>query len=361
VAVQQKQGHEPSQSLWGSMVATARSFFGPSPSPRLFGAMGLYSFMLGLVVMCAQAGEHHDGSVFSEEQSTLLCKAGLECSPQPFMGHPANGTRKHTYPSVHNKTLEGLLDTLKARFAAKVASGIRPLVVHVGPNDLLEEVAMYRELMPWHPTTVIDEPNPSVHSQLKENLEKAGASNASIITAALCDKDASGLMMHAFSDRRFDDVTCVDSDALKQMSYWTSLDREVALLPLERLRYASNCSDAEWTRLESYLEEIPVKCMSVASLLEEVHGTSGSVDMLTIDAEGFDLAVLDQFLAEADFHPAWLQFEWNLVDDLKEVWTRLAGLAKKGFELHQHRWDVVAVAKADRSKLHMDCTTTVCL
>jgi len=73
--------------------------------------------------------------------------------------------------------------------------------------------------------------------------------------------------------------------------------------------------------------------------------------MLTIDAEGFGLAVLDQFLAEADFHPAWLQFEWNLVDDLKEVWTRLDDLAKKGFELHQHRWDVVAVAKADRRKL----------
>jgi len=243
-------------------------------------------------------------------------------------------------------TYEHVLDRLQARMATKIASGIQPLIVHVGSNVLhLEEVTLYRELMPYQPTMVLVEPNTALHHQLKENLKELGASKASVISAALCDKDESGLTMYAFSDKRFEDnITCVQPDALERMSYWGSLDKEVALLPLERLRWASTCSDDEWTALKQYLVETPVNCMSVTSLLEEVHEVPGSVDMLTVDAEGFDLEVLDQFVSKTDFHPAWLQFEWNLVNDLTVVWTRLADLAKKGLESHQHRHDIVAFA-----------------
>jgi len=282
----------------------------------------------------------------SQHHNSLFCEAGLECSARPFIGRPGNATHGPTYPAMSTTTYESLLDRLKARLAAKVASGSQPLIVHVGANILHEEeLTLYRELMPWQPTMVMVEPNTALHHQLKENLKKLGASKASVISAALCDKDASGLTMHAFSDKRFQgNITCVQPDALERMSDWGSLDKEVALLPLERLRWASSCSDSEWEAMKQYLEETPVKCMSVTSLLEEVHAAPGSVDMLTVDAEGFDLEVLDQFVSQTDFHPAWLQFEWNLVDDLTLVWTRLANLAKRGFQLHQHRHDILASA-----------------
>jgi len=238
------------------------------------------------------------------------------------------------------------MDRLKARLAAKVASGSQPLIVHVGPNTLhLEELTMYRELMPWQPTMVMVEPNTALHHQLKENLKQLGASKVSIISAAMCDKDASGLTMYTYSNKRFEDnITCMPPDILERMSYWGSLDKEVALLAPERLGWAASCSDSEWAAMKQYLVETPVKCMSPTSLLEEVHAVPGSVDMLTVDAEGFDLEVLDQFVSQTDFHPAWLQFEWNLLDDLTLMWTRVANLAKKGFESHQHRQDIVASA-----------------
>merc|ERR1712113_878864 len=63
--------------------------------------------------------------------------------------------------------------------------------------------------------------------------------------------------------------------------------------------------------LDSYIEEVPVRCLSPRDLLAEVHVQPEMVVHLKIDAEGYDAILLNHFLELKGFAPAIMQFEWE--------------------------------------------------
>lgn len=89
-----------------------------------------------------------------------------------------------------------------------------------------------------------------------------------------------------------------------------SLDRHLRAAGNERGERRSDCKGMRTAIAEEYVEEVLVKCLSPPSLLSATSMPDGP-DVLLIDAEGYDLGIMQRLLKVERFRPAAISFEWS--------------------------------------------------
>ncbi|CAK0872180.1 unnamed protein product [Prorocentrum cordatum] len=225
------------------------------------------------------------------------------------------------------------LRPLERRLLNKRAFGVRPTIVHVGPNNLMQpdEVARYTEWLKFFPHVLLVEPNPSVARGLLERLSAWGAARASlmeVVQAALCVGNTQSASFYRFSENvlkefpNLDPYHISEGGSLLQDKYNTTWSENFG--GFKNPGY----SQEEWERMLTYVEEIKVKCFTAERLLERNAVRPSDVDILIVDAEGLDDQIVMAFFALEGFRPAFVMYEKSIVWRMKGVEKGFGALAE---------------------------------
>lgn len=100
-------------------------------------------------------------------------------------------------------------------------------------------------------------------------------------------------------------------------------------------------------KLNGYVGETLVRCMAPSTLLTEIGVTPDAVDILLVDAELYDVKIVNKFMELNGFAPSCIQFEIAHLlktDQRHNVLQLLNALAKAKYDLHQSTLNVMAMA-----------------
>lgn len=219
---------------------------------------------------------------------------------------------------------------VEERFRERGLTGMAPTVVYLGPHDSFELVASWYHLLlaEYAPRLVFVEANPAVLPALRRRLRLLGALNVShVVHAAACASPVPGdeVAFHIFARRLLRDFPLLRRMPFQGFKAWSnsfSLDREhVARNHLLHFKAHSQGLFAleEWRAMLSYIEEIRVPCLTPEAILSGLGLGLSELDVLVIDAEGYDAALLDRLLRSEDFRPAYVQFEWGMMSNLYDL------------------------------------------
>jgi len=196
-------------------------------------------------------------------------------------------------------------------------------MVHIGPGDAVCDLRLvYKCLQRFSPRVSVLEPNPRALSGLDYSLfQEFGMKNASsgsrgggaeVVHGALCPegypKEAA---LFAFSPRLLEDFPLLNST----FDELASLDRHV-LESLHRENFARTernpgYSEEEWGSMTSHIEEVATQCYTPADFFLAARIRPEAVDVLTLDARGFNLQLMKLLLEMEEFWPSYVRFEWD--------------------------------------------------
>mmetsp|Transcript_144924 Transcript_144924/g.449902 ORF Transcript_144924/g.449902 Transcript_144924/m.449902 type:complete len:250 (-) Transcript_144924:51-800(-) len=234
------------------------------------------------------------------------------------------------------------------------------VVVHIGPADLMDEdYSMYRRFGPLLNSSgrvVLVEPHPGQRRRLMDRIgEVHHSGTVSLLPAAVCPSPGDGATFFRISDAFFKEFR----DYAFYMRYWASLSKGHLIRETQFFNsnqkvwlfkalgiFPTNFPETslEW---EPYIEEAPVRCFTPAGLLAHAGVAPHDVDVLLLDAEGYDVELMPLFLALDGFSPATIMFEWHLhannVTKIEALVRLVRALHTRGYDIHRHNHDVVAV------------------
>jgi FkbM family methyltransferase len=193
---------------------------------------------------------------------------------------------------------------------AMVRAGSDFFFVQIGAHNGVNDDPIHEFVIRYHLSGVLIEPQPLVFKELKENY----ASEPQLIfeNAAISHKDGEAKMY------------CTKAENGEHDSFLTTFRREVLESRIGR---------------HAEIEKIDVAALTFQTLI--ARHSIGRVDLLQIDAEGFDWEILKLFDFNA-YCPAIVRFEHvNL--SRRELAEAVMLLAKLGYHLHRQATDIVAV------------------
>ena len=225
---------------------------------------------------------------------------------------------------------------------------LRPLtVLHIGTNDLKdEELDWYYDLRRFtHDSLhlVFVEPQPWIMQKLRSRVQEwLGQGSIRFLEAALCFEETPEKRFYAVSERLYEDFPkySIPKSMIGRISS-LSKGHVISLI----LQFASEEDLLSKPELvESYLEEIAVRCLTADRILQEAALQPWEVDLLVCDLEGFDTQLLPGFFQMRAFRPLSLMFE-HLGQRLPDVVTRwtVSELASRGYAVYCHFADIVAL------------------
>lgn len=129
---------------------------------------------------------------------------------------------------------------------------------------------------------------------------------------------------------------------LEKRSPWLAQSARPGL-QLERDRDSSSV----WL---GYIQEIMVRCLTPADLLAEVGLAPRQIDVLQIDAEGFDMKILFALLALPEMEPSVIRYEWRHAPP-EEFALSLGLLRSRGYAVTRVGEDAVAVHESSALQL----------
>merc|ERR1711957_362843 len=105
----------------------------------------------------------------------------------------------------------------------------------------------------------------------------------------------------------------------------------------------SGSAESQQVRMLTYLEEVPVRCISPTSFLSEVGVKVEDIDFLMVDAEGYEFSIASSFTSLAGFRPAVIAIEcfdkFHLLEE-DFIGGRMlplaSSLAASGYDVYQH-------------------------
>uniref|UniRef100_A0A7S4R908 Methyltransferase FkbM domain-containing protein n=1 Tax=Alexandrium monilatum TaxID=311494 RepID=A0A7S4R908_9DINO len=141
---------------------------------------------------------------------------------------------------------------------------------------------------------------------------------------------------------------------------WTSADPNHARLTLEswvdtiKKFYCQpgvqNCAGS-WRRLRhlpnvsDYIQEFRVPCLTPADLLAKLGVRAEDIAMLVVDAEGFDVAIIEPLARDPSFRPGFVM--WERVDNVARCEALRNSMRHRGYEVGPtHVSDVGGVSDA---------------
>eukprot|EP00415_Alexandrium_ostenfeldii_P000041 UN0041 len=269
-------------------------------------------------------------------------------------------------PDLSDEEIERMHATLSLRMTSRAKNGTQPLVLHVGPADLDDEdLGMYtrlaKPLQETHGKVAFVEPHPFLRAKLQNRIRtipNADQLSLNVLPVALCPSDRNSTL-YKISDRFFRDFK--ETGWLYLIRYWAGLDKEHLL---RELQIFCNQTGKVWffkathifpknfpSTLDAwmpYIEALPVRCLSPVSLLKEAKAGPESVEILIVDAEGYDVELVNMFMALDAFTPSAVMFEWHLHATNPSKLESLVKLSRmlhaRGYDVHRHNHDVIAIS-----------------
>jgi len=300
---------------------------------------------------------------------TLLCRAREACALGA--GNFTMTAEELEMNSVFSPDMAGeeiakIFKLWERKFEDRKKEGGTPLIIHAGPADLDEdELAMYQMIAPslQGARVVFVEPHLFQRLQLEKRLREVHGHDRmslDILGAAMCPHAEDGVSFFKISDRFFQDFK--ETGWLYLIRYWAGLRKEHLI---RELQVFCNKTGNVWFFKDirifpetfpltvddwlPYIEEVRVRCHTPATLLEQIGARPEAVDVLLLDVEGYDVEIVNMFLELQGFAPTTIMFEWHLHGNDPAKLDALVNLARKlharGYELHRHNHDVVAVSQ----------------
>jgi FkbM family methyltransferase len=199
--------------------------------------------------------------------------------------------------------------------------------VQIGSNDGLRNDPVREFIVRDKWSGILIEPLPTAFEALKRNYSYLGRSNLIFVNAAVSNEGG-------FLDFWTYKKSFLDTQTLEQ-----------------KMRYLRKSSfDPEHVRrfvphgqlFEDVVEAIKVPCVSLASAVSK-HGLQNQIDLLVIDAEGFEPVIL-RSIDFSVIKPKAIFFEHEHLDrEKKDVYNFLNG---QGYTMQEIRMDTVAVRKS---------------
>lgn len=283
---------------------------------------------------------------------SLVCRAGAACRPSLAVLPPMDwGARRFLSADEDLQRLRVILN----RFLWRLGRGEAPTILHVGPNALAQrEIAEYAVLLGLAQGAcrlIFVEPLGRQLARLQRRMHetvKHGNHTLKLVHAAVCPGRAATVdtTLYTFSRKFLEDFPQApgladvfgDLSSLSWGQFIESIQRFEA-----RRKYPQMSAEA-WAA-SPYVRKMPVRCITPSALLAEVGLRPGDVDYFISDTEGFDSQIVPAFLALGQFSPPALQFEYvNQRLDANTTFTVVKQLATRGYEVHAHDIDVIALA-----------------
>mmetsp|Transcript_106081 Transcript_106081/g.299944 ORF Transcript_106081/g.299944 Transcript_106081/m.299944 type:complete len:318 (-) Transcript_106081:68-1021(-) len=163
---------------------------------------------------------------------------------------------------------------------------------------------------------VLVEPNPPVFKELVLRTKEAfgGTERIRPVKAAVCAKTTGEVPFYAVSQRFASDFPEAPHWMKSELS---SMDSEYVWHSVRaqcRVWTRAGCSALDDSGVLAYIENLTVPCKTPRDLLADVDVRPQDVDLLKVDAEGFDGDIVLAFLALEGFLPYGVIFEGKHLD-----------------------------------------------
>eukprot|EP00747_Dinoflagellata_sp_TGD_P221381 gnl/TRDRNA2_/TRDRNA2_93221_c0_seq1.p1 gnl/TRDRNA2_/TRDRNA2_93221_c0~~gnl/TRDRNA2_/TRDRNA2_93221_c0_seq1.p1 ORF type:complete len:355 (+),score=43.53 gnl/TRDRNA2_/TRDRNA2_93221_c0_seq1:57-1121(+) len=264
----------------------------------------------------------------------------------------------HRWQHVGNTSSDELV--LMASYFASTLT-----ILHIGPSELYEhEISVYQMVSQIKPSAhrfILVDPNEYALNETVQHFQNASIdmTNVKVVNAAICDEEKSDMAFYGFFDELFKHFP----DALRHkfyLSHLGSLSKD-SILGLfdpegnwqENFTSWSTAVLGKSISLEEFqnnhIEEKRVQCHTPTSLLRATGTDPADVQVLVVDAEGYDLEILGHFLRIADFSPNLIQFEWGFhvsadaaASGNSEHAELISRLAEHGYDAYRAGHDILA-------------------
>jgi len=187
--------------------------------------------------------------------------------------------------------------------------------IQIGANDGLANDPLNQFVMRFNWNGILLEPLPEVFEALKKTY--ASKPHLQLLNAALAEKDGSQTIY----------TVRMDEGTFKKAHQFSSFKKEAVL------------SKTSWIPdVASRIEERPIACVSFDTLLR--HAGQNKVDLLQIDAEGYDYTIL-KMIDFSRFKPAIINYECGQMSKAQreEIAAMLIG---QGYRMSQGDLDSIA-------------------
>lgn len=298
---------------------------------------------------CVEGGrcEFQEQDFWSPENRTLdngiLIDFFFRASP-PFQNRAAA-----TMAALHKRYLKRLSEP----FAPKPSLGFFQIGPNIPAPSEVFFMQVYSAAVGDNARWVLVEPQEPIIKEVESSALSAGfgRERTFIINAAMCPSADKDLELWKFKDGAAAEVETKMGDVRK----WSTLGGKDVLLNTWRrnvIFYNWPVEERHQDDLEDWVESLPVKCHTPATLLKEVRMEPRDVDFLFIDAEGYDAEILQLFRSLPGFNPAVIIFEWafhhasrkklHLLPDAANYWSQ------KGYAVYKDQ-DNLVIFKTDGS------------
>jgi len=192
---------------------------------------------------------------------------------------------------------------------------------------------------------VLVEPNEPVSRNLTKRLATIGidANRVHVVPAGMCRNESQMEFFKPSLEKLIAQFPSRESHIRKHgwmLDDWGSFEKRRVKTALVRWL---NSSDAA-TCVESEI----VQCRTPVRVLEELGVNANDIVSTIVDAEGFDVDIVDELMAIDNFMPAILQFEWEHTLP-RRVLPVMTALSKRGYNVHSNLGDIIAL-KVQTSK-----------
>lgn len=274
--------------------------------------------------------------------------------------------------------MEDFHEPLAARACALLDAGRTPTVVHVGASSFQDDVAEYLPLLQslrahGRVRLVLVEPELEHRESLLRVHISLGlkAEDVTVVSTAMNRECNGTVVQYIFGDKLFDDFVPRNDPGLQRslrssLRSWRSLSRDNLLMSLAAVGTMDHYTSGEgssqtydWfhTRIvpiirdifqagnaSDYIEEVSIDCMSASKLMTVAELTPSDIAMLTVDAEGFDIPIMEGFVELPGFRPTLQRWEGALDDPNQHSiagWFLSNGY-RVGMNGYAHSFDIFA-------------------
>lgn len=204
-------------------------------------------------------------------------------------------------------------------------------IIQVGANDGVSNDPISSYLRGFRGRVVLIEPQPDAFQTLQANWAPV-PSNVSLINCAIAERDENIVMYRIAPEKHAEYQRYYKATA--NASGITSVDRSHVLTFLNKV--VGHVVPAN--EIENWISKLDVDAISVRTLIDKY--SIEHVDLLQIDAEGYDYQILKQFLA-LDILPNVINFEFKHLNSSDQE-NVLSDLNARGYSTWKHSGDMLA-------------------
>ena len=210
-------------------------------------------------------------------------------------------------------------------------AGIRPeefFFVQIGAHDGSYRDPLHEYIMKYRLSGLLVEPQETAFERLQETYH--GRPGLTFANVAVSSSSGTRTMYRVKPELARGDASSWSPDSI------SSLDKEtISRMVRKRIpKYIRHVSDT----MDDYLEEMPVRTLSLQDLISEYGITR--IDLLQLDCEGYDHEILKMFDFQK-FRPSLINYESMVLSDADRAdCERL--LESNGYRIFRHRGDTCA-------------------